>query len=302
MINAPDPTLLQTFVAIVESGSFTSAAKRVHRTQSAVSMQIRRLEAVVGHSLFERTGRNIRLTATGQVFYDYARRILQDYKSAMGALGQAPMEGELTVGAPDDYVTTFLPDVLASFMRAYPRVRIHVVSEPSKRLVYALSTRTVDIILVTEGEGSTGGAIVHREPLVWATSEQYPVHEHDPTPLAVFHSGDVFRRHAAGLLEEAGRHVSIALTSSSFSGIEAAIQSGVAVAAIFRGCLRPGMRVLTPEEGFPELPDIGLVVQKNDQESHDLADRFSSHIATVLGQRGLRGGADGGSRRARPGR
>lgn len=288
MLNAPDPALLQTFVAIVESGSFTDAAKRVHRTQSAVSMQIRRLEVILGHPVFERNGRAIRLTGAGEVFYDYARRILEDYQSAMAALGQEPIEGDVAVGAPDDYTTIFLPEILASFRRTHPQARIHIISEPSRQLLHELSIGSIDVALLTEGEGSMGGTVVHREPLVWVSSDRHRTHERDPVPLAVFHSGDVFRRCAVARLEENHRRVSIAVTSSSFAGIAAAVQSGVAVAAIFEGSVCPGMRVLTPREGYPELTSVGIVMQRSDKEPHELADRFGVHAVETLRSREAR--------------
>lgn len=285
MLNIPDPALLQTFVAIVESGSFTTAAKRVHRTQSAVSMQIRRLETLVGQPLFERNGRGIRLTGTGEVFYDHARRILDDYRLAMGAVGQGQIEGDLTVGAPDDYATTFLPRILASFRQIYPQVRIHIVSEPSRQLVHSLSVGSVDIALLTEGEGATSATVVHHEPLVWVSSQHHMVHMQDPVPLAVFHSGDVFRRYAVGELGGSGRNVSIALTSSSFAGLDGAVQAGIAIAVIFKGSVRPGMRILTPQEGFPILPSVGIVVQRSDKQPHELADRFGAHVEEIFQRR-----------------
>jgi len=285
MLNVPDPSLLQTFVIIVDTGSFTAAAKRIHRTQSAVSMQIKRLESALGHPLFERNSRDLRLSGMGEVFYDYARRILDEYKLAMEAVGHGFIEGDLTVGAPDDFATTFLPKVLAGFRKLYPRVRIHIVSEPSRQLINSLSVGSVDIALLTEGEGSTSPTVVHREPLVWVSSEHHQVHTQDPIPLAVFHSGDVFRRSAVGELRGRGRDVSVVVTSSGFAGLDSAVQAGIAVAVIFEGSVRPGMRILTPQEGFPTLPSIGVVVQRSDKQRHELADLFVDHVTEVLGCR-----------------
>src|SRR5215813_13890878 len=121
-LNAPDPELLRTFVVIVENGSFTSAAKRIHRTQSAVSMQVRRLEEMIGCALFERVGRVVKLTNEGEVFFDHARRILRAYREALSAFGGEHLEGEVTIGVPDDFAGTFLPAILQRFGRLYPGV------------------------------------------------------------------------------------------------------------------------------------------------------------------------------------
>lgn len=288
MRNAPDPTLLQTFVTVVEAGSFTGAARRVHRTQSAVSMQIQRLEAALGCRLLERGGQTLRVTSAGEMFYDHARRILADYRTAMGALGGTEPEGELTVGSPEDYVVTFLPEILASFHRAYPRVRTHIVSEASRPLIQHLASGTIDLALLTEGEGPTAGRVVQREPLVWVSSIDHDTHRQDPVPLAIFHSGDVFRRWAVRQLEDAGRHPYIALTCSGFSGIEAAVQSGIAVAVMFEASVRPGMRVLTPSDGFPPLPHAGIVLQESQTGTNELVEHFAARVVRYFRRGGNR--------------
>lgn len=282
MLKAPDPALLQTFVTIVESGSFTGAARRVHRTQSAVSMQIRRLEDTLGYSLFERNGQSIRLTAAGEVFYDHARRILADYRSAMGAVGQSELEGDITIGAPDDYVMTFLPKILRTFNQIYPNVRVHIVSEPSRQLVHNLAVGGVDVALLTEGEGSTGGQVVNHEPLAWVGSYAYQTHKQEPVPLAIFHSGDVFRRLAVRALEDTGRHATIVATSSGFAGIYAAVEAGIAIGILFKANVRSDMRILGTEEGFPSLPPVGIILHRSEKESNKLIDDFCKHVLREL--------------------
>src|SRR5262245_54640374 len=167
---------------------------RVHRTQSAVSMQIRRLEEQLGCRLLERTGRSVKLTSQGEIFYDHARRILQAYREALTVVNGRTLEGDITVGLTDDFATSFLPRVLSRFTGTYPWIRLNLVCEPSKRLISQIADGLIDIALVTEGEGTTSGIVVRREPLVWATSARHDVHQRDPIPLAIFHTGDIFRR------------------------------------------------------------------------------------------------------------
>ena len=278
MQNAPNLNLLHTFVAIVESGNFTSAAKRVHLTQSAVSMQVRRLEALLERRLFERSGRSVKLTGAGALLFDHARRVLHVYGQAMMALDQSPLEGEITLGAPDDYVMSFLPRVIARFCENYPSVRLNIVCEPSRLLATRFTDGSVDVALFTEGEGLGGGIVVHREPLVWVTSADHDAHKQNPVPLAVFHTGDVFRRYAIEVLEESGRHSRTVVTSVSFAGINAALEAGIAVAVIMRSCTRPGMRVLTPQQGFPRLPELNIILQRTDREPLELVDPLVRHI------------------------
>ncbi len=278
MLNAPEPDLLHTFVTIVETGSFTGAARRVHLTQSAVSMQMRRLEAVLGRRLFERSGRSVKLTVDGEAFFDHARRILGLYRQALVAFDEKPIEGEITIGLPDDYALSFLPRILSGFSRAYPSVRLNIVCEPSRRLATHIRDGSVDVALLTEGEGVGGGIVVHRESLVWVTSAHHFAHEQDPVPLAVFHSGDAFRRYAIQQLEAQGRRARIVVASLSFAGIDAALEAGIAVAVIFRASMRPGLRILTPRDGFPVLPKLGIVLQRADREPRDLVDRFVTRV------------------------
>lgn len=274
----PDPNSLHTFITVVECGSFTRAAERIHRTQSAVSMQIRRLENAIGKQLFERLGRSIRLTGDGEILFDHARRILGVYREAMTAFDRTPLEGEITVGLPDDYIISFLPDILARFVALNPTALLHVISEPSRSLMSRIVERTVDVALVTEGERGGGGIVVHREKLVWVTSAHHRVHERDPVPLAVFYSSDAFRWDAIEQLEARGRRARVVVTSLSFAGVDAALEAGVAVAVIFRSSMRPGLRVLTPQEGFPDMPSVGIVLHRAEHEAHELADRFVTHV------------------------
>lgn len=274
----PDPELLRTYVTIVEAGSFTAAARRVHRTQSAVSMQMRRLEELVGNALFEKAGRKTRLTAQGELFLDHARRILHEYDQALEALNYSDDGGEITIGVPDDYAMTYLPDILGRFATAFTSLRITIVCEPSRKLSTMIANGSVDIALLTEGEGIGGGVVLHREELVWVSSANHRVHKQDPVPLAVFHSGDVYRRPAVQRLEDSGRRARIVVTSPSFAGINAALEAGIAVAVIARANVRPGFRILTPRDGFPRLPRLGIVLQRSDRGPRALIDRLVGQI------------------------
>ncbi len=282
MLNSPAPDLLHTFTEIVEHGSFTHAAARIHRTQSAVSMQIRRLEEQLGCRLFERTGRAVKLTGQGEVFYDHARRILRAYREALTVVNRRSLKGEVSVGLPDDLAMSFLPQVLGRFNQTYPWVRLHLVCEPSKRLIAQVAEGLIDVALVTEGEGAVSGIVVRREPLVWASSARHDAHEQDPVPLAIFHTGDVFRRSAVERLDSHGRRARIAVTSPSFAGIAAAVEAGIAVAVVFLGSIRPGWRILAAQEKFPPLADLGFVLRRASHERSPIVDRLIDHIVENL--------------------
>lgn len=259
-----DPELLRTFVAIVDAGGFTPAAKQVHRTQSAVSMQVRRLEETLGRVLFQRAGRGVQLAPDGEALLGYARRLLKLHDEAVAALTRPDLSGRVRVGTPDDYVDRFLPDILARFARAFPRVQVEVRCETSANLRPLLAEGRLDLAVITAGctPGGETGEVLRREPVVWATAERHLAHEQEPLPLALFQSGCVFRDWALASLDGSGRPYRIAYTSASFSSILAAVKAGLAVTALCRSVLPTGVRPLGVEEGFPALPSTALTLHR----------------------------------------
>ncbi|HQD57952.1 MAG TPA: LysR family transcriptional regulator, partial [Candidatus Competibacteraceae bacterium] len=157
-----DPDLLRTFVAIVDGGGFTQAAKQVHRTQSAVSMQVRRLESELSRTLFQREGRSARLTPDGEALLGYARRLLKLHDEAVSVLSCPDLSGLVRIGTPDDYVDRFLPEILARFARAFPRVQVEVNCEPSVNLRRMLAEHRLDLALITCTPGAETGEILRR--------------------------------------------------------------------------------------------------------------------------------------------
>src|SRR5467141_3011385 len=144
-----DSDQLKTFIAIVETGSFTRAAEVVHKTQSAVSMQMKRLEERLGRPIFARDGRASKLTDDGERLLDYARRIVKLNVEALAAFSDAELTGRVRLGVPDDYADRYLPEIMARFSRAYPRVELTVVCEPSIALIEQIDANEIDLAIVT---------------------------------------------------------------------------------------------------------------------------------------------------------
>ena len=278
MFTTLEPELLRSFVAIAETGSFTAAAHRVQRTQSAVSMQIKRLEGMLGRELFAREGRSVSLTRDGEMLLTHARRILHAHLEALAAFDQEQLAGEVTLGAPDDYASTFLPKSLARFAERHPRVHLEFVCQPSVELVRRLDERTIDLALVTEGSGERGGTLLLRERLVWVTSAAHRAHELDPLPLAIFEPGCPFRRAATEALARGDRAYRIAYTSVSLAGVHAAIDAGLAVTVMLRNSVRPGQRILDARDGFPPLGEAGIVLLRASPEPTPLVDQLEAAI------------------------
>ncbi len=279
-----DPDLLRTFVAIVDAGGFTQAAKQVHRTQSAVSMQVRRLEETLGRALFQRDGRGVQLAPDGEALLGYARRLLKLHDEAVATLSRPDLFGLVRIGTPDDYVDRFLPEILARFARAFPRVQVEVNCETSVNLHRLLAEERLDLAVVTAGctPGGETGEVLRREPIVWATAERHLAHELEPLPLALFQSGCLFRDWALASLDGIGRPYRIAYTSASFSSILAAVRAGLAVSALCRSVLPTGVRPLGIEEGFPPLPPTSITLHRGRTVSA-VAECLASHIRESFG-------------------
>lgn len=278
-----DPDQLRTFVAIAETGSFTRAAEVVHKTQSAVSMQMKRLEDRVGRPIFTRDGRASRLTEDGERLLDYARRIVKLNLEAIGSFTDTALSGRVCLGVPDDYADRYLPDIMARFWRTHPSVELTVLCEPSSDLVQRIATGAVDIAIITATEITARNAhVIRRERLLWVSSARHAIHLETPVPLALGRPTCQWRDLAVARLAAAGRPHRILYTSPNSGAVAAAVLAGLAVSVFPESALRPGMRVLGTADGYPPLPpcDIGLL--RNRHEPSPLADALAQHVIQGL--------------------
>jgi len=262
-----DPELLRTFVTIAETGSFQRAAKRVHRTQSAVSMQISRLEEMIGHSLFVRERPAVSLTAKGVELLSYAQRILALQDEAWVALADSKPAGMVRFGIPDDYAVGILPQILEQFAAHQPQIEVEVHCETTPRLIELVDAGKIDLALISRIPGRPAGQFVKREPLVWATSARHATHLKDPVPLAVFQEECFARQYAINTLSQAGRQTRIAFSSPNLAALLAVTTSGLAVAAMPRSSVPKNLKILGPRDGYPTLPaiDLDLIFSPNHQ-------------------------------------
>jgi DNA-binding transcriptional LysR family regulator len=282
MASPLDLDQLHTFVAIADTGSFTRAAEEVHRTQSAVSMQMRKLEDRIGKPLFEKDGRTNRLTEEGSRLLAYARRMMRLNRETLAAFDDKSLEGQIRIGTPDDYADRFLPEIMGRFARSNPRVELSVVCEPTSNLAELIRRGQLDLALVTECDEVRPVEIVRREPLLWVTSASHAVHQEQVLPLAVGRPSCQWRRAATEQLQAQGREYRILFTSWSAQVVIAALQGGLAVSVLPECALRPGMRVLSEAEGFSPLPDIQIGILRGHTTQHDVVDALARHIAESL--------------------
>lgn len=260
-----DTDLLRTFAAIADHGGFTRAAEAVNLTQSAVSMQMKRLEEdVLQCALFQRQGRSVSLTAEGVVLLGYARRILKLHSEVFNTLRQPQMVGMIKIGSPDDYVMRFLPGILSRFAQDYPLINVEVHCEPSAQLMLR---NDLDLTIVTRKPGSERGQILRQERFVWMVAQGFSPHEQTPMPLAMFNTECFCRAWACNALNAMQREYRVAYTSASLAAINAVVSTGLAVTAQLESLLTPDLRIIGEAEHLPQLPCASIVLLRKPNTS-----------------------------------
>jgi DNA-binding transcriptional LysR family regulator len=278
-----DTDQLRSFLAIVDSGSFTRASERVNKTQSAVSMHIRRLEEQLGCALFVKHGRGARLTGEGEQLIDYARRIMQAEAGAMAALSRKGLKGAVRFGIPDDYAEMYLSDILTRFNHHHPLVEIAVTCENSIELAALVHAGSLELALLTDHEGLTGFELIREEPLRWAASARFQVPQDEPIPLALGSVACVWRRVADEALEGRRDRVRSLFVSKNYTAVGSVVRAGLAVTVLPAGMIGDGLRVLGAADGLPPLPltRMGLISAAGaaSEEAKALGDAVRATIA-----------------------
>ena len=256
-----DIDLLRSFVSVVDAGGFTRAGERVHRTQSTVSQQIKRLEDTFGRPLLHRNGKRVALTEEGELLLSYARRILALAQEAHQVVAQSAGEGVVRLGLPEDFAASRLAQVLARFARSRRGARLDVRCDLSVRLRDDLDRGELDLILFKRDAGERGGIACWPERLSWIASRRRELDvRRDPVPLVVFPQGCLYRNRAIHALEAAGRAWYIAYTSPNFYGIQAAVSVGLGVSILPQAAILADHRVLGAKEGFARVPNTELAL------------------------------------------
>lgn len=250
--------LLRSFLAVAEAGNVTRAAAVIGRTQSAVSLQIQKLEGLFAVQLFERGARGVVLTAEGERLLPAARRALSEL-DRVGTLFSDPLAGRIRVGIPDDYTETILEKALARFAARYGDVEVFVRSGCTAGFAAALKNRELDLAIVSAGPIDPAEAF-YSEPTVWAAGAEMLLDETAPVPLALFDRDCWWKEVPTNALERAGRSWRLAYLSESYASVKAAIAAGLAVGVLARSAVEDSMRILGEEDGFPGLPASSLTL------------------------------------------
>ena len=278
-----DLNVLQTLLAIADTGTVTAAADRLAYTQSTVSMQLHRLESLLEVPLHEREGRRIRFTAEGEQLIGYARKMLALNNEALDSLRQRQVSGQLSLGIPEDYAF-LLTSVLSHFSQLFPAVQLQVICGSSVRLLQQVQAGELALAVVTRQTRSPGGEVIRREPLVWAVGAEKQPSLTDPIPLALYSPGaDVFREVAEQALFSAGRQWRLAYSSQSMTGLMPVVVAGLAVVPVTRDMLTPQLRVLDERSGMPALQSIEMALHRPSgrptEPARQMAELIREHLA-----------------------
>jgi DNA-binding transcriptional LysR family regulator len=276
-----DPELLRAFQLIAEGHSFTQAADQLGRTQSAISMQIKRLEEILGQTILSRgKGGGIALTPHGRYLLTRSRQILELNDEVMTTFRAPAISGVVRLGTPDDYALSHLPDVLRRFAETHPAVQVDVLCSSSGDVIAKLKAGELDLTLASDGiqPKNWPSVALWRGPLSWITSTRYAPHRRDPLPLALAHDECGWRTAAQTALDKAGIRYRIAYLSGTQVGTHAPVLAGLAVTVSALTVLPEGVRAMRPEEGLPKLPEFGIVMLKGRNPAQPVTDALAAHI------------------------
>ena len=263
-----DTITVHCFLAVAETGSFTRAAERVGRTQSAVSQQIAKLERLLGKRVVER-GRVLSLTAAGETFLGYARQIYALHREALDRFREPELEGEVRFGLPEDFASVFLSDVLADFTHIHPRILLNIECDLTLNLYSRFRQNEFDLVLVkmNRPEDFPHGIDVWSEPLEWVGDPNL-IDRSKPIPLVLSPQPCVYRARALKSLDALGWKWRLVLSSPSYAGTIAAVKANMGITVLPRAMIPQGLEAMR-QQVLPDLSDIHVSLLK--RKLHDPA-------------------------------
>lgn len=273
-----DSDLLRSFLAVAKAGSVSGGAARLLRTQSAVSLQVQKLEEIVAQQLFDRHGRGVSLTARGEQLLPIARQVVETLDQAVIAMRGPDTRGEIRLGMPEEYSDTLLPSILSGFSQEQPGARILVRCGASVEFPAALAASDLDIALHTPETVAADDIIVHREAAIWAGSAFHEIEHRRPLPVALFDRACWWRERCLDLLQKAEMEYEIVCTSESVAGVRAAISAGIAVGVLPQCAFTDQVRRLA-DATLPQLGETALVLTRSATAPALLADSLTAIVS-----------------------
>lgn len=260
-----DLTALRSFVAVADTGGVTKAAGVLHLTQSAVSMQLKRLEEALGSQLLDRANRSVTPTAEGEQLLSYARRMLALNDEVWARLTAQEFEGAITLGVPHDIIHPYIPPVLRDFAQAFPRMQIKLISAPTRDLRDMFARGTIDMIVTTEEQPGPGGEVLVDMPLIWLGAEGGTAYKQRPLPVA-FCSRCIFRSGVLRQLDETQTAWEMVVDSDLDNAVEAVVSADLAISAAIKGFTSHGSRPVPDTSGLPELGSTKIILYAQPSE------------------------------------
>ena len=275
-----DLALLRNFTVVARNGSISVASSQVGRTQSALSMQMQRLEEAIGQPLLHRSGSGVRLTTAGEKLLAHAEALLTKHDEILADMCGTGLTGSVSFGCPEDYSIAFLPDLLRGFCALHPSVELRMVCVPTLELRPLLHRRQVEMALVSLSDAAAS-EVIRQERLVWVANEAEPdILGHASLPLALSAPMTLDYRAACDAMETVGRRYRVAFASNSLAGLIAIARSGHAISVLTRTAIPPDLHVVTA--GLPTLPTIGIALEFADLRPSLATKALGDHIRTVL--------------------
>lgn len=273
---------LKCFVAVVDAGSLSAAAPGVHRSQSAVSMQLKKLESALGSQLLIRGPRQLQLTHEGQKLLGYARRMLDLHAQTLAVFHGQELTGLIRLGVPDDYAAKYLTPVLKRFSPSHGSVQIELCCEQSTSLIPRVERGELDLALVSRDSPKHGTLLFH-EPVVWVGSPQFEIWRRDPLPIAVYESTSLAKRSAIKSLALQGREYRVVYNSSSLAGQIAAVESGLAVAVLTQCSAPAHLEILGGDHRLGPLEPMEVsVFRSSASQGSEAVDRLYKLLIKTL--------------------
>jgi DNA-binding transcriptional LysR family regulator len=285
MIRDIDIALLRAFLAVVETGSITAASRLLNRTQAAVSQQIKRLEEVLQTELFHREHKRVSLNAAGERLVAKARRIVSLNDETWGLMTTPQYNGKVRCGIPSDIVATYAPPILRRFAQAWPHVQVTLVCDGSDALIENLENGDLDLTLTTETSCPPSAELLAVDNLLWVKGDDSNAPDLQPLPLALGSERCKFRPVIIDALRKAGRDWRFVMEVSNEDATNATVAAGLAVKAILRNNIPPGLQIIDDSAGLPALPDFGINLYLPPAGGTQLANELARHIRADFGAR-----------------
>jgi len=263
-----DSDLLRTFAAVAKFGSVTGGATKIHRSQSATSLQIKRLESILGQPVFERHGRGVVLNDTGRKLLSVAHEVTARLDAAMRDICQNAIKGKLRLGIPDDHGQLRLAQIIATFTRQHPQVELEVACAISSGFPEALKRGELDLAVYEVENPALNEELLFEDPTCWVCAEHHRFPDSEPLPVALFDQACWWRDAALKSLEDRLKPYRIVYSSQSVSGVLAAVEAGIAVGLLGRSALHPGLSVAGADFRFGPTPTSKLVLADNGSQNN----------------------------------